>query len=145
MSWPTDPAEQFFGRGGWGWDGTAWRKLAMVWGYTDTYAESIQENSDVAGTYQMELATVPAGEVWRVEAVGLYRAVNAGLTGQVQLYDGSGAIALETVSMPAVGVIYNNSRPIILKATQYIIGRFAGATVGEACILLAWGYKMAVL
>lgn len=115
-----------------------------LWGYSDTYEENGQEDSDVAGTFQIDLSAVPAGEVWNVEGVGVYRTTNAPGKAQVQKYDGVAAIALETIAMGENAFIYPNSRPIVLKEDQYIIGRFQGATIGETCILTAWGYKMTV-
>ena len=65
----TNPAEQHFERGAWGFDGTLWRKLPMLWGFTEGWVGEASNASAAAGTNFLELAAVPAGEVWTAYVV----------------------------------------------------------------------------
>lgn len=47
-----------------GWDGSAWRKLPLVWGYSDTLQERWNDADADAGANSHEFTAVPAGEIW---------------------------------------------------------------------------------
>lgn len=55
-----------------GWDGAAWHKLAMVWGYSDVLAQGLYANNVGAGTYTYNFPAVPAGEIWVVTRIATY-------------------------------------------------------------------------
>ena len=54
MSGPTAPAEAHFDKGSWGWDLTQWRKLGLLWGYTDRLAERAFDLDDENERHWME-------------------------------------------------------------------------------------------
>lgn len=68
----TDPNEPYFKDGAWGWDGAVWRKLPLVWGYSDVLVQGLYANNVGAGLYTYNFPAVPAGEVWVVTRVATY-------------------------------------------------------------------------
>lgn len=68
----TQPTEEYFKDGGWGWDGTRWRKLAVVWGYSDTYAALGSGTASNGGDVTVNLANIPSGYVAKVESILAY-------------------------------------------------------------------------
>lgn len=47
-----------------GWDGGAWHKLPMVWGYSGIAEESLADTNLPGGTNNINGTAVPAGEIW---------------------------------------------------------------------------------
>ena len=141
---PTNPAEQHFNKGGWGWDGTQWRKLPMLWGYTDTTGEKISQASDVAATFWIQTADPDPGKIWRIQGLSLYRSVNVPTFVRVQVYRNAALDNINDLSVPVVTRYYSFPFDIVLKEGQYLKLGFAGATVGELCEVTYWGYEMAV-
>jgi hypothetical protein len=141
---PTDPAEEHFNKGLWGHDTSVWRKLALLWGYSDRYLNQQQDTSDVAANYTINLAGVPAGEVWRIQGVGVYRTAVAGQYARLQVYNGSTAVSIEDIAIATAGRFINNSRELVLKAGDNIRVVYIASVVDEVLITGAWGYKMAV-
>jgi len=115
-----------------------------LWGFNDTYEVVAQEDSDIAGSFIMDLPTVPADEVWLVQGVGLYRTNISAKTGAVQVNIGASQFPTEGIDIPLAGEMYTNSHEITLKEGYCIRGIFKDSVIGETCILSAWGYKMAV-
>ena len=71
MTGITNPTEEYFKDGLWGWDGSQWRKLGILFGYHSTLAQNILNSSAAAGTNVLETAAVSSGEIWVVEAIGV--------------------------------------------------------------------------
>jgi len=126
------------------YDGAAWRKQPLIWGYSDRYLVQQQNVSNVAGDYTSDLPSVPAGEVWRVAGVSVYRGTNVNQYARVQVYDGSTAVSIEDIDVGTLGRFFSNSVEIILKAGDNVRVVYTGATVDEVVITVALGYKMSV-
>ena len=127
-----------------GYDGTVWRKLPMLWGYTDRYLVSQQNVSDVAATYVVDLPAVDSGEVWRVLGVGVWRDTVAGQYARLTVAVGVPGTDIEDIDVPAIGRFYNNSRELVLRSGDNIRVQYIASVVGEIVITTAWGYKMKV-
>lgn len=140
----TDPTEAYFKDGQWGWDGTRWRKLPMVWGYSDRYFEDLGGTKSGDGTYSSYGTPVPEGEVWVVQ--GLYISNESGARGYASLFLYVGASGY---------FLYNNQTParyehmrwdgaLVLKAGDkariFQLSCLDGDTINGG----VWGYKMKV-
>lgn len=60
----TNPAEAYFKDGLWGWDGSVWRKLPLLWGYSDTLTEHKASTNVSAGDASKNFSVVTSGEIW---------------------------------------------------------------------------------
>jgi len=52
-----------------GWDGSAWRKLPMLWGFTETVADRQFDTDADAGTNDLTFTAPAGGEVWVITNV----------------------------------------------------------------------------
>jgi len=144
MSGPTDPAEAHFDKGLWGWDGTQWRKLPMLWGYSDRYVEKEVDASADVGLNYLVFSTVPAGEIWVISSVVWANLISACSTITAQLYDGAEAYAV-FVETPSVADVYKATLcNLVLKAGDNLRVDFSGCTAGDVLLAFASGYKMAI-
>lgn len=141
---PTDPAEAHFDKGLWAWDGSQWRKLPMLFGYSAVLSLAVSETSAPAGTYNLDSGVVPAGEIWIVNVL-VGTAVSGSCTsfrfGYV--HDGS-QVFVEEVVTPVSAQLYNFVGQIVLDAGDYLRARFYGLTLNDDVYLYVTGYKMAV-
>lgn len=140
----TQPTEEYFKDGGWGWDGTRWRKLPMIWGFTDRLVEGLSGAAVGGGDATVGTTAVPSGEVHSVQT--FYFAHNAGANKRVYAY-------LYNGSTP----VYIFDNPACVSGTNYMLQFEAcleeGDTLEVVCVapgdgksVLAgvWGYKMVV-
>jgi len=144
MPWPTNPGEQYFGRGGWGWDGTQWRKNALLWGYTDRYADSDSDLSAAAGTNVLSLTSVPAGEVWRVASIAAFDGSSNITTLILSLGLGGTTHYLASQPITAAGQLVLWTGDVTLKEGDSIVATFYGCVLNDDLFLSACGYKMDV-
>lgn len=140
----TDPTEAYFKDGQWGWDGTQWRKLPLVWGYSDTYREYIYEDNVDAGTNLLDGSAVPAGEIWVVTFVRAH-CVQAGLTriNIYQYYDTT-SLYLYSVESPAAYVYAGGPCSIVMEEGDKIRAAFLNCALNDDIRLYITGYKMAI-
>lgn len=141
----TNPAEEHFDKGLWGYDGSAWRKLALLWGYTDRYSEDLGGTKSGAGQYVGTGTSVPAGEVWTVNFVTLRNQTGSRGAGLLMVHDGSlyYRFAYEASSTQSIPLIFTGSLP--LKEGDYIQVRMDACSDNDVLQAGVWGYKMAVI
>lgn len=144
MSGPTDPVEAHFDKGTWGWDLTQWRKLPMLWGYSDRYAERLSDTTMPAGNSNLTGTAVPAGEVWRVTGLALLR--DGATCTQMRVHVNYGGTIIEPVNVlnPTANQLYPFVTDFTLKAGDYLYCRYYGMTLNDDAYLHIWGYKMAI-
>ena len=140
----TNPGEEYFKDGLWGWDGAQWRKLALLFGYTDRYADQTVNTSAAAGTNALVLTTVPAGEVWVVFSIAAFDANSATTTILTGARLGAVEHYLTSKATPAASELVLWTGQIVLKAGDYLFGVFYGCTLNDDLYLTACGYKMKV-
>ena len=143
-SGPTQATEQYFDKGLWGFDGTQWRKLPMLLGFSSQFAQENHVANATAGTNVLNLATVPAGEIWRVSSIAAFDAnsVVTAISFGASLTTFTHYLA--TVDTPAASVLLLWSGEIVLIAGQLVTCSFYGCTLNDDLYLTACGYKMAV-
>jgi len=144
MSGPTDPAEAHFDKGLWGFDGTAWHKLPMLWGYTDRYAEVEENTSAVAGFNWLVFSTVPAGEVWVVTGLCWVNVNTACSMIIADLFDGVTLYGLAVEAPAVANGYYSILCNITMKAGDCLKVLFGGCTLNDDIYAWAFGYKMAI-
>lgn len=140
----TDPSELHFGKGLWGFDGSVWRKLPMLWGFSAGWVEDLGGTKSGAGTYSQLSTAVPAGYVYVLHS--LLAINNTGARGLVQVYKRSGGTVytLNQVNAPAQYVPVSWSGALALAAGDQVGVYMTACLDGDAIDACAVGYKMAV-
>lgn len=115
-----------------------------LWGYNAPLAEEGDETVEAAGTYDMNLSTVPAGEVWVVQGLTWWSDVATGAVGIFRLTT-PGRFALVR-SVPWDANKYNIELGVNATLTEGDNLRFEWYSLLEdqRVIGQAWGYKMKV-
>ena len=140
----TDPSEQYFKDGTWGWDGTRWRKLPLTWGYTDVYIENVRTNDAVAGLNDLDGSLVPAGEVWVVTNVVLFNTDSATTIIDMQVWLSPDAVLVRRVRDAIANYSAEWAGQVYLKAGYRMRAEFSGCTLNDNLRANFLGYKMAV-
>lgn len=140
----TDPNEPYFKDGIWGWIGSVWHKLAMVWGYSDRYLEREMNFNAAAGTDTLTFSVVPAGEVWYIQGICATDAIT-NITYTLIRVNGDGIdLWLHKKLAPAASETAEYHNPVILKENDFIDVYFSGTVAGDDILAWAWGYKMLI-
>ena len=140
----TNPAEAFFKDGNWGWDGTVWRKLPMVWGYSEHYAERKLNLNAAAGTNVLNGSVVPAGEVWVLEICGAFDVNTAPSRMIFTVTDGVTFAPFYRDDTPVVYVTSSWTGRIALTEGCYVQVVFFDCVLNDDLYVDLWGYKMKV-
>jgi len=141
----TNPTEEYFKDGGWGWDGTRWRKLNLTFGYYDRYAERQEAENVPAGTQTYNFAAVPTGEVWVVTAFTAYcSTANPSAIALYHVATGVGVL-LVAQQLPVVAwIVLPLVGTLVLKENDYLRAVFINCVLNDDVHAFAVGYKMKV-
>ena len=126
----------------WGYWGGAWRNQPLIWGYTDSYLIEQQNESDVDASYTIDLPNCPSGQIYRVMGMAIYRDTVTTSFGRIQVAEGVSGTSVEDIPITAAGMLFNNTREVILKSGQNLRVVYVASEIGEIVITTAWGYKM---
>lgn len=140
----TDPAEEYFKDGLWGWDGSAWRKLPLLWGFGGVVEEKVQDTGLDAGDNNLGGAAVPAGEIWVVTSASCLYVGTA--PDKMRIYAVGLASALPLLEETSVvsDVFCSWSGTAVLQEDDYVRLWVKGATAGDDAYLYYAGYKMKI-
>jgi len=140
----TNPAEEYFKDGLWGWDGSQWRKLGLLFGYYDRWVERQRETNAAAGQNSLQTDAVPAGYIYILDAIvtmnlnkavtHLKRVVGDGIEVELSI-----ATAVPTATHDTLFPI-----SIVLKPGDYVKVYFLACDAGDDLFLEVWGYKMKI-
>ena len=125
-------------------EGTLMGNPNTIWGYHDTYLEEIVEPDMPAGNSNIDGATVPEGEVWRITGYSA-QIISATCTGWWLVVDSSpDDCIVDAMYGPATGIVYPEKLDVVLKEGDHLYGRFYTMTLNDDAYLYLWGYKMKV-
>ena len=137
--------EPYFKNGLWGWDGSQWRKLNLLWGYHDRYAEAKQNLDANGGPTCLQFSTVPVGEVWVVTSV-VWVDVDSGVaTITLNLSNGSLTCVIYVENGALANVYKTVQLNVVMKAGDYLIVGFYSTTLHDSIFAWALGYKMSIV
>ena len=144
MSGITDPTEEYFKDGLWGWDGSRWRKQGLLFGYRATICATISNLEANEGTNFLESEPVPAGELWIIQMVGGMNTDSAFSSLILSIIrSNTGYPVLDQVSCAGgVWVIWTGS--IVLAAGDTLKAAFLGCKSGDDIQLKYLGYKVVI-
>jgi len=127
-----------------GWDGSAWQKLGLLFGYYDVYSEYIKHTAS-AGDNIVYSSIVPSDELWIINST-YARNVTKNIDILFQIYDGSTYIRIDnqTQTSTGFGVIFRLYNPIVIKPGERTATAFWGCNANDILELHLRGYKMKI-
>jgi len=140
----TNPTEPFFKDGQWGWDGTQWRKLNLLWGYNDVYGDYVEEAGTGADPVTFYGAAVGLGEVWKVCGASVYHISGTCDLFIIGAYVGGTLIYMATVDDPVAYKPYPITFEVFLKYQDKMFVTYENLASAEVALMWFWGYKMKV-
>lgn len=140
----TNPDEKSFKDGVWGHDGSVWRKLALLWGYTDHWSENLGATKEGDGTYTKTSTAVPAGYVYVVSVISLVN--GSGSRGQVNIsvVVSGVTVFLHVKVTPAVNIPELFSGNLVLGEGDYVEAKQYSCLNNDVILAGVVGYKMKV-
>jgi len=127
-----------------GYDGAAWRKQPLIWGYTDRIVEAVVVADATVGTNYLALGVVPAGEVWVIEAMSGTDDTTVPTGVLFGAYNGSAWLWMKQVAAPVVSVYADYQGVLRLKAGDNCAVVFLGCTLNDNLYANFVGYKMSI-
>lgn len=140
----TNPSEEYFKDGVWGYDGSVWRKLPLVFGYTDNIIVLIADYDADAGQNDLTYGPVPAGEIRILNYVSYRNENTAGQPVTLYCVQGIYWVVLSLTPIVVAGTWYFWSGSIILKEGDKFVCRFRNCAAHDNIYLDVIGYKMSV-
>lgn len=140
----TDPSEEYFKDGTWGWNGTDWVKLPIVFGYYERWAEDLGETKSGAGAFVSASTAVPAGEVWVLQCLHVRNETGARGAVTMFLMGGVDWSACAYVVAPGQGAPVLFQGPVTLREGDSLYVQQLACQDADVIRSAAWGYKMKV-
>jgi len=130
--------------GNYGWDGSAWHKLALVWGYSEKWAWVMDGTQSGDGNFVASTNVVPAGEIWILQCIYIRNQTGARGYQDLRVYGGGGYCVMGYSATPGVNepLIWNGQ--IVLEEDDYARVLQTSCLNGDVIGACAWGYKMKV-
>jgi hypothetical protein len=144
MAGPTNPIEEHFDKGQWGFDGTLWRKLNLLWGYNDRWLEQVVNLAAPLGWAYLDSAAVPPGYVYIAHATaGVNQVTNpAHVAHGINI--GGARYWFNTVPTPGINVYACWTAVQVFKVGDKGTVGFEGCAAGDILVAQWFGYMMKV-
>jgi len=140
----TDPNEPYFKDGIWGWDGTVWRRLPLVWGYSDRWQAARTGTAVGAGNAVAITIEVPEGEVYVLQHLAFQHDAAAAKRVTVYLVTPTGDTPIYDIAAATANVWYTLQREATLKHEDTVQALCYAPADAKRILLRVWGYKMLV-
>lgn len=144
MSPVANPASEYFKDGSWGWDSTAWRKLPLITGYSDQWAEDFGWPVEADGPWVGWTALVPPGYIYVLQCASVCN--TSGNRGERYVYFVHGAAFCKVVhtALPVKDMPDIWRGKILLGERDYVYMTHEDCLAGDVIEAAVWGYKMRV-
>lgn len=127
-----------------GWDGAAWQKLNLLFGYHDRYLEEVHIEANTT-SHTLQGSVVPEGEVWVVTAMcALNRDSASTLYYELTVFSNKFEHYINIINTPAKLTPVTFYGAIPMKAGDRVRAILHGVTVGDVLRFGIFGYKMKV-
>ena len=144
MTGITNPTEEYFKDGLWGWDGTRWQKAGLPLWYRTSYFEDLGGTA-TSTSWSKYSTVVPTGYVYVVSAVSLRNETQASGCTEFLLYNDAG---LYVHLAWAASLVQNQplvwSGSVVLSAGCYIRVIMGTIQSGDGIFGGLAGYKVAI-
>lgn len=144
MTGITNPAEEYFKDGAWGWDGTAWRKLNLLFGYYDRYVEAVSAVAVGGGNADTQTTAVPAGYVYLIQCIAVKHNAAAAVEVTCGFFgEGIGVFLMQESLAPNVWKPFFTVG-VSCKVGDYVRAWATAPGAGKTLYLRVWGNIMKV-
>jgi hypothetical protein len=126
------------------YDGSAWRKVPLPFGFTNTWLARHHVASATAGTNLISSDTVPSGQVWILTHAVLIDWTSTPTAYAMEVYNGSTNVYLPRDPYPASGRPLVWDGKLVLTAGYHVDAYVIGATSGDELDLTVGGYKITI-
>lgn len=140
----TDPALPTFKGGTHGWDGTQWRKLALLWGLSAKWEDNARQTKDGDGNYLRDITAVAAGYVYVLQLAVLGNETAQRGDAYIALNDGTQAYIAEYATTPMQYEPVVLRGPVVLQVGDSIRFFQWSCVDNDVVSTSIWGYKMAI-
>lgn len=127
-----------------GYDGSNWRKLPLLWGYTARYAERENLVVQQAGTKTLTFSSPEEGEIWRI--TGLSCLCNTANPSAVSFL--ATIVTYPVYVVNQVGIVANQVYSwvvdVVLGYQDTLVVYWGGCLVDDDLSAYAYGYKMKI-
>lgn len=127
-----------------GWDGAAWRKLPLLWGYSDRWQETTSGIASGAGDAVANITAVPDGYIYILQRVSVYHDAGVEKEMTVTLRTPTAATMIFNDLAVASGVHYPIQCNAVLKYQDFIRATLVAPGDGKFVDLRVWGYMMKI-
>jgi len=127
-----------------GWDGSAWQKLGLLFGYYDDYLERISKTA-TAGNNTVSSTVVPANEIRIINSI-VARNANTNVLEVFSIHDGSTGFNVyrKTQNSLSDGVAVATCSNLVIKSGNRFDVTFVSCTAGDSLSVFITGYKMKI-
>jgi len=127
-----------------GWDGSAWRKLSLVFGYSERLYEDLGGTQSGAGDYGKHSTAVPAGEIHIVQAITIRNETGARGRAQIHTRANGTFILLASLVTPVRYEPVEFAGPLCLAEGDQIYVIQYSCLDSDGIVSGLWGYKMKI-
>lgn len=140
----TNPAEEYFKDGVWGWDGTVWHKLGLIWGYSAAWAEDLSVAMTSDASFVGDSGVVLADEVWIIQHAAFANHTGARGMARIWLMGSAHQTPLVWTLTPARYEPVVWSGAVTLTVGDYIRMEQQSCLTNDVIYAGVWGYKMKI-
>lgn len=144
MSGITNPAESYFKDGIWGWDGSRWRKLPMLFGYSEPWRQIVTATAVGAGDAFISTTAVAAGYVYVLQHLSAFHDAGVNKDTSVWTDDGSVQVTVLPRATTTTGIDRVWGGEMLFTEGDVVTAFVAAPGAGKKIYLSVWGYKMKV-
>ena len=142
MSGITDPTEEYFKDGLWGWDGTQWRKQGLLFGYCSPLSQIKALTVTDAGSNYLTSDTVEANSLWIVQLIAVCDSLTTLTRIVIAVVRSGGYYITADVPGPEPDHWYTRTLNLLMITDDYINVSFYGCKVDDVIRLRMLGYKV---
>ena len=127
-----------------GWDGVAWHKLPMLWGFSDILHLIVFDPDSGGGNVQLNMTTVPEGEVWVIQSLQIRDRDTACSRVEMQIRNGGYQGTLLVDYAPVADRHTTLAGLWTLGEDDFIASYWDGVGLNDRIEAFAHGYKMKI-
>ncbi len=127
-----------------GWDGSAYRRQPLIWGYSGTFRSNVVGTAATAGTYDLDGGLVPPNNVAVVTSLWSWQTSGIQRVGALMVVLGGLLHVLKKETPTAITYPITKEGQWILRDNDSVKARFYGTAVGEAFEMGCSGYLLSL-
>ena len=125
-----------------GWIGGAWQKNPIALGYSGDKTEEVSDTSASAGSNNLASTSVPAGEIWIIQAIIARDVDNAPTKIRLNVTVNSTGVVLKTETSPVTGIWVSWTGEVVLSEGDQVTVNFEGVTLNDDIYMRYHGVRV---